>query len=129
MRRDELRGMWRDAKRNLRATDPTYTLRVNLWRRFKMTLEEYDAMNATQRGLCAICQRPETRSVNGVVQRLSVDHNHTTGQRRQLLCSNCNPALGLVGEDIETLQRMIVYLKRHGGKHDPRQLPEVVPST
>jgi hypothetical protein len=84
-------------------------------------------MHAAQCGLCAICRCPETRTVKGVVQRLSVDHNHTTGQTRQLLCSKCNPVLGLVGEKIETLLSMVDYLKRHGGENDARQLSEVVP--
>lgn len=40
-----------------------------------------------------------------------VDHCHTTGKVRGLLCNNCNTALGLVDDKIEVLKRMIKYLK------------------
>jgi hypothetical protein len=63
---------------------------------------------------CAICRLPETaRHTNGKVKRLCVDHDHVTGQFRQLLCTRCNKALGVVGDDVELLQLMIGYIQIH----------------
>ena len=44
--------------------------------------------------------------------QLSVDHDRVTGLIRGLLCSNCNAALGLVGDDVEILKNAIHYLER-----------------
>lgn len=53
-----------------------------------------------------------TGSKRSVVS-LAVDHCHTTGKFRGFLCSNCNTVLGLVHENITTLQFLINYLEGH----------------
>jgi hypothetical protein len=55
-------------------------------------------------------------------KRLGIDHDHTTGQVRGLLCDNCNPALGSFKDNIETLQKAIDYLKE--GKNSKRYIRE-----
>lgn len=66
----------------------------------------YDLMFAAQKGLCKICQKPETFRKN-----LSVDHCHATRKIRGLLCVKCNAALGAFGDDIELLEAAIAYLR------------------
>lgn len=44
---------------------------------------------------------------------MGVDHDHTSGQVRGLLCSNCNTAIGLVKENEETLLGIIDYLRKY----------------
>lgn len=61
-----------------------------LWDNYKLTITQYDKILAYQDGVCYICLCPEP--VNG--RRLSVDHDHTTGQIRGLCCSRCNPIIG-----------------------------------
>lgn len=73
----------------------------------------YDAMLAAQGGVCAICGRPETRPApNGQPSRLHVDHNHSTGLVRGLLCNNCNQAIGKMGDDPDRLITAAEYLRR-----------------
>ena len=43
---------------------------------------------------------------------LCFDHNHITGAFRGWLCSPCNRALGLFGDDIAGLEKALAYLKR-----------------
>ncbi|SRR6266446_2593177 len=74
--------------------------------KFGITLEEYNAMFASQGGRCAICGRTEETE-------LSIDHSHVTGNNRGLLCRQCNAALGAFGDSIETLLAAIEYLKRY----------------
>lgn len=82
---------------------------------------EYDAMLEKQNGLCLICGRPETAlRADGSVKVLSVDHSHTTGKIRGLLCIRCNAALGLVNDDVATLHAMVAYLDDHDGCADYR---------
>lgn len=45
---------------------------------------------------------------------LVVDHNHRTGEVRGPLCSNCNTALGLLGEDPRTIRSLLAYAEAHG---------------
>jgi len=62
-------------------------------------------MYADQFGRCAICG-----GVNDIDRRLSVDHNHDTGEVRGLLCNRCNRAIGLLGDSIDILESAISYL-------------------
>ena len=57
---------------------------------YKLTIQMYDAIDAHQGHVCYACGQPEP--VKG--RRLSVDHDHITGEIRGLLCSRCNPILG-----------------------------------
>lgn len=70
-------------------------------------------MLADQKGLCAICERPEVSRYKGTLVRLSVDHCHKTGKVRGLLCHRCNTTLGRVSDDPQLLYKMCEYLDRH----------------
>lgn len=83
---------------------------------YGLTVEQYDAMFLAQRGLCAVCRRPETSLRRGKVKSLDVDHNHETGQVRELLCGACNPALGLLKEDPLRIRALADYIERHNAK-------------
>jgi len=74
---------------------------------------EYDALLAAQNGACAICHRPErARGKGGVVRDLAVDHRHTTGAVRGLLCGACNAGLAHFGDDAQRLRNALDYLTR-----------------
>ena len=73
-------------------------------------------MSKAQDDKCAICNKPETqRDRRNRVKSLCVDHNHSSGEVRSLLCSNCNTALGLLKEDVSIFEAAINYLKRYNG--------------
>ena len=56
----------------------------HLKKKYNTTPEEYDALLERQGGGCAICgKRPKKK-------RLHIDHNHSNGQIRGLLCFHCN---------------------------------------
>lgn len=79
---------------------------------FDMTLEEYNELLEKQNYTCAICKNPETKkSKSGTLCRLSVDHCHTSGIIRGLLCDKCNLSLGGFKDSIQTLESAIQYLK------------------
>lgn len=84
-----------------------------LRRDFGMTLSEYVHKYGAQNGLCATCQKPEFEERNGKVKALAVDHDHKTGEIRDLLCASCNKVLGVVDDNIQLLESMIRYLKKH----------------
>jgi hypothetical protein len=70
--------------------------------RYGLSERDYDAMLTRQNGLCAICK-------DWMVEP-NVDHCHTTGKVRGLLCSSCNIGLGNFKDSQRLLAQAIVYL-------------------
>jgi len=82
-------------------------------RLYGVTIAQYEEMYTKQNGLCAICGNSETMKFKSKLKKLCVDHNHTTGKIRALLCDSCNKCVGLSKENIFTLSNMIDYLRKH----------------
>ena len=76
-------------------------------RKYGITKEQYDNLLQQQGGGCAICGR--TEEPDG--RKLSIDHDHNTGDVRGILCNNCNNGLGSFGDDIEGMHKAINYLQ------------------
>lgn len=88
----------------------------NNLKKFGLTPETFEAIVVVQSNLCKICGNPETRKnhISGKTLRLAVDHCHTTGKVRGLLCSKCNRSIGLLGDDYESVLRAAEYLRDNG---------------
>ena len=80
-------------------------------RQYGITLLEYNSMLETQQNKCAICKQVETAKYKCIIRHLSVDHNHSTGKVRQILCNNCNRLLGSAKDCIKILEEAIKYLR------------------
>lgn len=80
------------------------------WRlkRFGLTVEDYEAMVERQGNQCAICSTAEPGGKGG--DKWYVDHCHTSGRVRGLLCNKCNMAIGLLNDDTTILHSAIRYL-------------------
>lgn len=77
-------------------------------KRYGITLTQYIEMYEAQGGKCSIC-----READPTGRRLAVDHCHTTGQNRALLCLNCNQGLGKFKDNPELLMAAAQYLSKH----------------
>ena len=73
---------------------------------YGLSRSEYETMLKQQGGLCAICRDP-TRS-----HTLAVDHDHSSGTIRGLLCQPCNRALGFLRDDPDLMTAALAYLRR-----------------
>ncbi|MDR2910876.1 MAG: endonuclease VII domain-containing protein [Bacteroidales bacterium] len=60
--------------------------------------------------VCPICKKA---SIPGVTANLVIDHNHKTGNANEWICDSCNTGLGRFKDNIELLQEIIEYLKKH----------------
>jgi hypothetical protein len=80
--------------------------RSHLKRKYGITLEQYDAMLASQSGGCGICGRDPSDRIS-----LHVDHDHRTGRIRGLLCFPCNNALGDFDDDPSLLRAALRYVE------------------
>ena len=106
-------------KNYVRRNDPKARALANrkwrLMKEFGITVEQYDAMLAEQNGVCAVCKQPESL-IHHLTQKpspLSIDHCHSSGKVRQLLCNRCNTTLGKVADNPDLLEKLAAYLRRH----------------
>ena len=74
---------------------------------YGIDLETYNAMLAKQGKCCKICGTHREQ----LKRALCVDHCHTTGTVRGLLCDTCNRSLGLLKDSVKILERAVKYLE------------------
>lgn len=81
--------------------------------RYGLSLADFETMLASQNGCCVIC---------GVAfgsifkDKPRVDHCHSTGRIRDLLCTGCNTGLGSFRDRPSLLRAAADYLEKHGTK-------------
>lgn len=85
----------------------------HLMRKYGMTIEQYDSMLADQGGGCFICGRPPREDIS-----LHVDHDHSTGKVRGILCFCCNNALADFQEDPQLLIKAAGYVSQHANQEE-----------
>lgn len=73
--------------------------------KYNLNKEEYLKLYTDQNNKCKICGE----SFDNI--KACVDHSHTTGLVRGLLCSKCNKGLGFFNDNIEILKKAIDYLQ------------------
>lgn len=71
--------------------------------RYGLLLAEWDALFVSQNKACATC-----KSADPGGQPWQTDHDHRTGRVRGILCMRCNVALGLLGDDHDSVTRMML---------------------
>ena len=89
-------------------------VRARNLQKFNLTLEQYEEIERSQLGVCAICDGPPGR------RALHVDHDHSCCEGnyscgeciRGLLCVNCNHLLGKAKDDPAVLERAAEYLRK-----------------
>ena len=78
-------------------------------RRVSITKDHYDVLLSLQDGKCRICGVESGSNNRG--DKLAVDHCHSSGKIRGLLCHKCNTALGLFKDSQASLQAALAYLR------------------
>lgn len=86
---------------------------------FGISLSEYKKLLDAQGGVCKICGLPERATYKGQIKSLAVDHNHSTGQVRGLLCMRCNVEVGII-ENVVKVGEIKNYLANciSGGENE-----------
>jgi len=100
--------IYANRRRNYQATGKTKARLTGLKVRYGLDAQAYAALLDGQGGMCAICKAAH---VDAHRQRLVVDHCHTTGKLRGLLCSRCNTGIGHMKDSPETCLAAAAYLK------------------
>lgn len=86
--------------------------------RYRLLLEDYDALLAEQKGACAVCREVWTND-------LYVDHHHPTGQIRGLLCARCNSLVGALESDPVLVAEAATYVAWHNRFTGPHPRLEI----
>lgn len=94
-----------------RACSKENTRKYNLPSKYGITVGEYAEKLLKQGGKCACCEKrlePEGKSMD----KPCVDHNHTSGEVRDILCGRCNIAAGNLLDDSQMADMISAYLKK-----------------
>jgi hypothetical protein len=106
------------SKRNKTGTARTEYLlqkkRNHFKSRYGITLEQRDELIANV-GCCEICGDDVTQ---GLTHSAHIDHSHTKGHIRGVLCSKCNTGLGKFNDSVDLLNKAIKYLVSREHKLD-----------
>ena len=74
---------------------------------YGLSEDSYRELIDRTKGVCPICKN----EFDYKRYRVCVDHNHSTGFIRGLICSRCNSGLGFFGDNPESILRAYNYLK------------------
>lgn len=77
-------------------------------KRYGLTPQNYDDFLKKQEGKCAICRLVPEESY--MKRTFHIDHCHSTGVVRGLLCQTCNLMLGFAKDNTNILREAIKYL-------------------
>lgn len=92
---------WKTRKRD-KAKVRAYWLK----HKYGISLDEFNSLLEKQNHRCAICQTPEP-----VGYGWHLDHCHSSGKVRGILCQRCNQAIGLLNEDTNVFKKAVEYLE------------------
>ena len=82
----------KEKKRDYHKKNPHVKRRSYLKLEYGLSLADYDEMHKKQGGVCKICKIDNPKCQQH--KHLYVDHCHSTGRIRGLLCGRCNSAIG-----------------------------------
>ena len=104
---------------------------IKCHKRCAILLFEKKRCEKTYRNICRACRKSEAKKLRDVKRRfkhlqpagacqicgakskLVFDHDHERMVFRGWLCARCNRSLGALGDNLESLQRVMRYLERH----------------
>lgn len=96
--------------RIFRKENPGYQRQYDLKRIYGITTDDYNTMLKEQNNCCSLCKTDNPKTKSNV---FVVDHCHSSGKVRALLCSTCNAGLGAFYDNTELLTKAIEYLNIH----------------
>jgi len=76
----------------------------NLMTTYKLSEEKYREMMESQGGRCDSC--------GDWLEEPVVDHDHSSGEVRALLCGDCNKAVGHLQEEVYKAEGVLSYIRR-----------------
>jgi len=104
---------WREASQRYRSECKACRSLIGSCSHYGITTDHYRSLLSQQDHRCAICKIHVDDVEHSTFTRLVIDHNHTTGEVRGLLCATCNSGLGHFHDNVTKLQSAINYLSNN----------------
>lgn len=101
----------RQRRHQRKLSNPNYYRSQHLKRKYGLSAADFDSLFESQKGMCWICEVAMTRG--NTPTSACVDHCHSSGAIRSLLCRLCNAGLGHFKDSEANLTKAITYLRRH----------------
>lgn len=100
--------------REYKAKDPekvkNRSRRNHMRRKYDLSVDGFHSLWDSQCGNCAIC----SSSLNFGTGGFAIDHNHSTGKVRGILCGPCNLGIGHLKDNPDILKSAATYLESRG---------------
>ena len=97
---------WREQQSPERIRDLYYK------RTYGISLETFNLIFIKQKGQCPICTK-QLSLEHLSADRAVVDHDHTDGHVRGIICNECNRGLGYFRDSVTALQNATKYLEEN----------------
>jgi len=101
-------GRCKDCHKQYLASRKPRERELRLQHKYGMSAEDYEQLATAQGYCCAICDKAYSGHPSS--DELLVDHDHSNGQVRGLLCSSCNVGIGHFRDNVSLLLGAIGYL-------------------
>jgi hypothetical protein len=112
----------KESRRKWREGHPREHRGRHVKNRYRIGLDEYEALASVVGGKCPICGEPPTAPL----KTLDLDHDHVTGRVRGFLCRGCNLALGGARDNPDILRALAEYVEQHRAiPIEQRMAPEI----
>jgi hypothetical protein len=105
--RDRLSSYCKPCQREVQYASPSFRERRQHLKKYGLSFNDFMQLMERQGGVCAICGMPPPEG-----RHLDVDHCHSTGHVRGLLCNRCNNLLQRAKDNPGVLMRAADYLNR-----------------
>jgi hypothetical protein len=79
--------------------------RNRILKQYNLTQEDFDKLLNSQNNQCGICKK--------ILKVPYIDHDHTTGEVRGILCLQCNTGLGYLGDNVKAVINTLYYLNKN----------------
>jgi hypothetical protein len=81
---------------------------------YDLSEEAFSALYKKQKGSCKVCKEKLLNIFTGEVgKQPCVDHCHSSGKVRGILCGPCNSGIGLLQDSVELLRLAAKYLEEY----------------
>lgn len=102
---------WRRATAAKIADNPNFHREIHYKKDYGITLAQFQTMLERQDGKCHLCGKDVTLKQKDA----HMDHCHTTGKLRAILCRACNTGIGMLGDSAALLRKAAEYLDEYDG--------------
>jgi len=103
-------------KSKYNSENPMKRRQLHIQYEFGLSWDLYEYKFESQHGCCAICKTPLRlhKGIDSDLPVACVDHNHSTGEVRGLLCTDCNLGLGKFKDSLDYINSASEYLTQYG---------------